>query len=297
MKTVSLFTLEKEAIESTFTLLTEETLQSKKFKPCGKHDMKRMGFSENLDGLYVSNHRGDLILTVTEQEKKVEAYAVKTLLQEFEESYAEENEGFSPTKKMKEEQTHKIIEELLPLTPAKEPKKYRVLFCKDGTVFTEATGKKAEDVLSLIRKTIDTLPVVPYEPLSSLGDLLDELVAPEVNENTGNLIRPLVHDRLELLNKGTFIDPDGRKHSLSGETLYNSQAQELIKEGAYTTQVELSYDGVVTLNIKDDFTLTGIKYSESISAEDDHIGTEFLQLAEIKKVISEFITHLKLEDK
>jgi len=294
MKSIQLFTLNSEAIKSTFELLTEETLQRNKFQPCGSHDRKRIGFSLNLDGLYVSDHRGDLLLTITEQEKKIEAYTVKTRLKEFEESYAEDNEGELPTKKMIEEETHKIVEELLPLTSPKEPKSFKVLLRKDGTVLTEASGKKAEDLLNLIRKAIDTLPVVPYEPLSSVGDLLDELVLPSINSN-GNKVRPLVHDKIELLNKGTFIDQDNRKHVLSGETLYDSKAQELVTEGAITTQIELLFDGVVIFNLKDDLTLSGIKYSEIISAEDDPIGTEFLQLAEIKKVVDEIITHLKLD--
>ena len=294
MKTVQLFTLNEEVIKATFNLLTEDTLSRYKFQPCGAHDRKRIGFSLNLDGLYVSDHRGDLLLTITEQEKKIEAYTIKTRIKEFEEYFAESNEGELPTKKMIEEETHRIVEGLLPLTPPKEPKKFKVLLRKDGTVLVEATGKKAEDLLGFIRKAIGSLSVFPYEPTSSVGDLLDELIKPEVNSN-GNKVRPLVHDKLELLNRGTFIDLDGRKHTLSGETLYDSQAQELVMDGAITTQIELLFDGVVTLNLKDDFTLSGIKYSETISAEDDTIGTEFLQLAEIKKVVDEFITHLKLD--
>lgn len=296
MKQISLFTLNAEAIKITHNLLTEETLEANKFQPCGKFDMRRMGFSLNLDDTYVSDQRGDLLLTITEQEKKIEAYAIKTRIKEFEETYSEANEGELPNKKLIESETHKIVEELLPITSPKEPKKYKMLLRKDGTVLVEASGKKAEDLLNLVRKAIESFPVVPYEPVSSVGDLLDELVKPEVNTN-GNKVRPLVHEKIELLNRGTFIDLDGRKHTLSGETLYDSKAQVLVEEGAYTTQVEIMYDGVVTFNLKDDFTFTGIKYSETISAEDDSIGTEFLQLSEIKKVVDEFITHLKVEEK
>lgn len=281
MKQISLFTLNTEAIKITHNLLTEAVLEANKFQPCGKYDMRRMGFSLNLDDTYVSDQRGDLLLTITEQEKKIEAYAIKTRIKEFEESYAWSFDGELPTKKMIEEETHKIVEELLPLTSPKEPKKYKMLLRKDGTVLVEASGKKAEDLLNLVRKAIESFPVTPYEPSSSVGDLLDELVRENKDES------------LVLGTKANLVNVEGLKISITNGEIYESEATRILEEGGFVTSAQLIFDGFCIFSLKDDLTLNSIKYDSQLYLKEDPLGSEFLQLNEILKVIDCILGRLK----
>lgn len=290
MKTVSIFKLEREALDVLKGQLSNtEVLDDNKFKECGKYDSRKIGFSLNLDKTYASQQQKGLLVTITTQVKVVEPNALDNKVKEMSEQYSLENEGALPTKKMLEDFKHSATEELLPLTFAKKPKHFRILFNDDGLVLAEGTAKFAEGLFTFMRKVFESTPVVPYETDKPVGDMLDSLITEESD------------DAFELLCKATFVGEDGRKITLGKESLYDSLAQKLVEEGAYTTSVETMFDGMVTCVIKDDFSLTGIKYDNQLSGNEDEqeladITTEYLQLNEINKVVREIIGRLTNKD-
>lgn len=287
MKNLVVFKLKDDIkMNSIVAAMTEDLMQGYKFKECGAHDRVRMGFSTNIDTLYVSSHTDGFLLKVTEQLKKPETNEVKKRIQEREKRHIEDTEQ-KPNKKLKDTWKFEVEEELLPLTFAKEPKTYKVFLRKDGLVLVEANYKKAEEILSLIRKVVGSLPVVPVETDKPVTDFLDSLIT-ETND-----------DFFELLNKATLITQEDRTVSLSKAPLYDSEAQDLVEDGAMVTCLEMCYDGMVVFNLKDDFSFAGIKYDEQLSgdSDDDSEATaEYLQLVELGKVITEVISRLTEEE-
>lgn len=285
MKTVAVYEVKKEEVGAILSGLTEDVLSSEqnKFKRCGAHDSRRFGFSPCLNGLYVDAQKGYTLINVTEQIKVPEPLAVEDLVVAKVVQFKLDNDNVEPNKKTKDVFKFEAVEELLPATYPKKEKHFKVMILDSGLILTEATGKKAEEILGLIRKVLGSLPAVPFETETPIGDLLDKLISTQKD------------DKFELLSKATLIDQLGQQVSLSKESLYNSIAQDLLKEDAYTTSVELFYDGAVSFNLKDNFTLSGVKFSDVVEAEDDDLGTEFLQLNEVIKVIEYIIDSTKGE--
>ena len=287
MKVVSLYKVEKSEVGTILAGLSEEVVSSEqnKFKRCGDYDSRRLGFSPNIDGLFVTEQGAYTQFTITEQFKVPEPLAVQDLLDLKIFAYKEANEGNKPNNKELKELKLEVVETLLPSTYPKPTKSYKVIILNDGTIMVEATGKKAEELLGKIRMVVGSLPVKFLESETPIGDLLDKLISTQKD------------DKFELLNKATLIDQDGQQASLSKDSLYDSIAQDLIKEGAYATSVELFFDGAVAFDLKDDFTLKGIKFSDVVEAEDDEQATEFLQISELIKVVNYILDSTKLKEK
>lgn len=285
MKAVSLYKLTNT--QQTLASITEEAISQFSFKPCGSTDTHRIGFSETeIDSLFVTQLPNKIVLSVTEQYKKPKKYSVQTLVEQ-QKIIFEADSGVPANKKLIKQWTLEATESLLPTTEPDEPKTYTVVIRNDGLVMVEASYKKAEDILSLLRKTIGSLPVVPVETEIPVGDFLDSLVTAKSS------------DKITLGNKGVFLTSEGLSHTLSKGSLYDSSAKELVEdEGAMTSLLSVNYDGVVDFTIKDDLSLSGIKFDKEVFIEvekDDVASTTILKLNEIDKIVDDILGRVKVK--
>lgn len=286
MKTVSLYTIKQEDLQTVLSGLTEELLESNKFVPCGKYDSRRIGFSHNLDKTYVSAHREGILLRLTDQCKVPESNRVNDMIKERTEVYTADTDT-KPSKKMLTDWKIEITEELLPETYPKAEKHYLILIRKDGTVLIEGNHKKAEDLCDMVRKALGSFPIVPFETDKPCGDLLDDLV------KAGS------DDYLELLDKATLVTAEGHTVAISKESVYNSDAKEKVEDGGMMTSCSILYDGLCSFGLKDDLTFNGVKYDEQLSGDKEDENPEdtsqLLQLTEICKVVDEVVKRLTEE--
>jgi DNA recombination-dependent growth factor C len=97
-----------------------------------------------------------------------------------------------------------------------------------------------------------------------------------------------------------LVTQEDRTVNISKACVYNSEAQELVEQGSYVTQLSVLYDGMVSFTLKDDFTLNGLKFSSTLfddgaecETEEDKLkamaGDEVLILQELSKVVDEII--------
>ena len=283
MKTLSLFKLTDE--QQTLNTLTEDLLTQYKFTPCGKHDALRMGFTENIvDGMFVSDVMGYVVVTVKEQTKKPKKYSVDQLVEEKSANH-ENLFGKSPTKGEVKSFAIEAREELLPNTEPDEPKVYTVAFRKkDGLVLVEANYKKAESLLALLRKTLGSLPVIPLETDTPVTDFMDEAVGKSLS------------DTLTLGSKGKFVGED-MVHSLSKGSLYDDHAKDLIKDGFLAEDIQMEYEGIITFSLKADLLLDGLKFDKELFAtedgESDEAGNFVLKLTEVNKLVDDLLSRLE----
>jgi len=286
MKTISLYTIKKEELQTVLSGLTEDLLEEYQFKQCGKYDSRRIGFSLNLDKLYVSAHQGSTLLRLTDQVKVPEGNRVNDMIKERTEAYTQDTDN-KPSKKLLGEWKISITEELLPETYPKAEKNYLMLIRKDGTVLIEGNHKKAEDLCDMVRKALGSFPIVPFETDKPCGDLLDDLV----KEGSD--------DYLELLDKATLVTAEGHTVAISKESVYNSDAKEKVEDGGMMTSCSILYDGMVSFGLKDDLTFNGIKYDEQLTGDKEDENPEdtsqFLQLTEVCKVVDEVVKRLTEE--
>lgn len=281
MKTVSLYKLTNT--QQTLASITEETISQFSFKPCGSMDTHRIGFSETeIDSLFVTQLPNKIVLSVTEQYKKPKKYSVQTLVEQ-QKIIFEADSGVPANKKLIKQWTLEATESLLPTTEPDEPKTYTVVIRNDGLVMVEASYKKAEDILALLRKAIGSLPVVPFEVECSVGDKLDDLV--------------IEKDKLvfTLGNKANFATPEGLTHSISRGSLYDSNAKDLVNGGYMTTSLQLELEGTL-FTLKDTLEIDGVKFDKELFSElekGDESSSVLLKLSEVDKLVKEVVDYLK----
>ncbi|MEQ1635696.1 MAG: recombination-associated protein RdgC [Methylococcales bacterium] len=142
----------------------EEKLQAMPFKPCGKHEDASFGWTSPVgknSGQLIHSSNGFIMICAKREEKVLPAAVISEMVQEK----IQEIEDRENRKLPKKESTaikDEIIFELLPRAFAFSKKTYAYIDPKGGwLVVDSASAKKAEDLLSNLRKCLGSLPVIP----------------------------------------------------------------------------------------------------------------------------------------
>jgi len=209
-KNLSIFRLTED-----FTLTPaelEEKLAQIAFRPCGQHEEATLGWTSPLGKTgqqLVHAANGFMMICVKKEEKVLPASVINEMLQE-KILEAEEQQGRKLAKKERAAIKDELIFELLPRAFTFSNKTYAYIDPQGGWIVVDAaSAKKAEDLLSLLRKCLGSLPAVPLntidKPVAVMTDWLInnqppaditiedecELRAPE---EEGGIIRCKRHD-------------------------------------------------------------------------------------------------------
>lgn len=142
----------------------EEKLNDKRFKPCSNHDEFSMGWTSpvgNSTEQLVHASNGFMMLCLKKEEKVIPAAVINEMLQE-KVAEKEEQEVRKLSRKERTALKDELIFELLPRAFSFSKKTYAYIDPKGGWIVADAaTAKKAEDLLSYLRKCLGSLPVVP----------------------------------------------------------------------------------------------------------------------------------------
>jgi len=165
-KNLSLFRLTE-----TFTLTPEELeqkLEALSFRPCGLHEEFTFGWTPPLGKAaqqLVHHTNGYMMLCLKKEERVLPSAVVNELVQE-KISEKEEQQGRKLSKKERTEVKDELIFDLLPKAFTFSRKIYGYIDPKGGWVCVDAaSAKSAEDLLSLLRKSLGSLPAVPLNTL------------------------------------------------------------------------------------------------------------------------------------
>lgn len=150
-----------------FALAAEDLaqkLEQHPFRPCGSHDEFSFGWTAplgNASDALVHANNGFMMICAKREEKVIPASVINDLLQEkiaeIEEREARKLPGKERTR-LKDE----LIFELLPRAFSFSKKTFAYIDSQGGWLVVDAaSSKKAEDLLSHLRKCLGSLPVVP----------------------------------------------------------------------------------------------------------------------------------------
>ncbi|MGY6275992.1 recombination-associated protein RdgC [Methylomonas sp. MgM2] len=150
-----------------FTLTADallQKLQLQPFRPCEAHAEFSFGWTSPLgkysDALVHANN-GFFMVCGKKEEKVIPASVINEMLQEKVENI-EEREARKVTGKERTRLKDELIFELLPRAFSFSRKTYAYIDSQRGWLVVDAASpKKAEDLLSLLRKCLGSLPVVP----------------------------------------------------------------------------------------------------------------------------------------
>ncbi len=208
-KNLSIFRL-TEAFSLTAEEL-EEKLEALVFRPCGSHDEFSLGWVSPIGKAapLVHSANGFMMICTKKEERVLPASVLNEMVQE-KIAETEEEQGRKLSKKERTTIKDELIFELLPRAFTFSRKLYAYIDVQGGfLVVDSASANKAEDLLSLLRKCLGSLPAVPLntveKPIATMTEWLltqqtpDDLTIEDEcelrdPEETGGVIRCKRHD-------------------------------------------------------------------------------------------------------
>jgi recombination associated protein RdgC len=174
-KNLSIFRLTEQ-----FTLTPTELelkLEQMIFRPCGSHQESTFGWTSPIgksSPQLVHSSNGFLMLCGKKEERVLPASVVNEMTQE-KITEAEEQQGRKLSKKERSDIKDELIFELLPRAFTFSHKIYAYIDPKGGwLVIDAASAKKAEDLLSSLRKCLGSLPAVPLNTIEKSTKVMTE---------------------------------------------------------------------------------------------------------------------------
>lgn len=150
-----------------FTLaadVLEQQLMQQPFRPCGGHDEFSFGWTSPLGKVseaLVHTSNGFMMFCAKKEEKVIPSSVINEMLQE-KVSEIEEQEARKLPQKERTRIKDELIFELLPRAFSFSRKTYAYIDSQGGWLVVDAASpKKAEDLLTLLRKCLGSLPVTP----------------------------------------------------------------------------------------------------------------------------------------
>jgi len=208
-KNLSIFRL-TEAFTLTAEEL-EEKLEALAFRPCGSHEDFSLGWVSPIGKAapLVHSANGFMMICTKKEERVLPASVLNEMMQEKIDE-TEEAEGRKLSKKERTAIKDELIFELLPRAFTFSRKLFAYIDVKGGfLVVNSGSTKSAEDLLSLLRKCLGSLPAVPLntveKPIATMTEwLLTQKTPKDVKiedecelrapEEAGGVIRCKRHD-------------------------------------------------------------------------------------------------------
>jgi len=193
-KNLSIFRLTED-----FTLAPadlEQKLEQMAFRPCGSHEEFTFGWTSPLgksSEQLVHSANGFLMLCGKKEERVLPASVVNEMLQE-KILETEEQQGRKLAKKERTALKDELVFELLPRAFTFSNKTYAYIDPKGGWLIVDAaSAKKAEDLLSSLRKCLGSLPAVSLNTIEKPVKVMTEWL---INNQAPNDIT--IEDECEL---------------------------------------------------------------------------------------------------
>lgn len=209
-KNLTIFRLTESFLLSTEEL--EQKLATLAFHHCGPHEEFSLGWTSPLgkSGQQLTHSSNGFIMLCGKKEERVLPSAVINELVQEKISEKEDQQARKLSKKERTEIKDEIIFDSLPKAFTFSRKIYLYIDPKDGYVIVDsASTKSAEDILSLLRKSLGSLPAIPLSTINKPSTVMtDWLLTQQVPsgitiedecelrspEESGSIIRCKRHD-------------------------------------------------------------------------------------------------------
>lgn len=258
-KNIKLFRLEETFNHSIDEL--ERMLEPHKFVPCKGQDIERMGWTDVLgkgsDAL-VHKIGDDLFFRCKIEKKMLPASVINDELAEKEENFELEH-GRTLKKKEKSELKEQIITNLLPRAFSLFKETWIWINTKDNFLVVNAgSDKVSDDVISLLRKSLGSLPVQPFAFNKEITEVLTSWIqngeAPQGFE---------IGSETELRD----LEGDGAVIRAKKQDLSADEITVHIKAGKVVTSLALTVNDDISFVINENFNLKRIKLSDTLIDE------------------------------
>lgn len=237
----------------------EQKLDDKRFRPCGSHDEFSLGWTSPVGNsseqlIHASNNF--MMLCLKKEEKVIPAAVINEMLQD-KIAEKEQQEARKLSKKERTALKDELIFELLPRAFSFSKKTFAYIDPKGGWMIVDAaSAKKAEDLLSHLRKCLGSLPVVPVntieKPIATMTQWLTD--SSSVPKNL------LVEDECELRSpedEGSIVRC--KRHNLALPEITNH-----LDTGKQVIKLAVNWTDRLSFIVDENLTIKRLKFLDLI---------------------------------
>lgn len=156
----------------------EEQLARRRFQPCGSQDMESRGWiSPATDERLVHAVGGQWLISLGVEHKLLPSSVVKQVADEKAEEI-EAAQGYKPGKKQMKELRERVTQELLPRAFSRRRRMFAWIDPTNGWLVVDApSAARAEDMLEVLRQTLDSFPLTLLRTERSAGSTMADWLA------------------------------------------------------------------------------------------------------------------------
>lgn len=243
----------------------DEHLTADQFQPCSPAQPLSMGWTPPLGGDSTTlTHAADgrILLCLRREEKILPASVVREQLDE-KIAHIETEEARKVYRKERLTLKDEIIQDCLPRAFSRSNRTYAIIDTQGGWIFIDAaSAARAEDLLSLLREAIDSLPVV----LPQVNDAPKAVMTSWLKGGELPQDFELGQD-CELREAGD----DNSIVRCRGVELHSEEVQGHLDAGREVCRIALNWDERVSLVLAEDMVLRRLKFTEELMKENDDL--------------------------
>lgn len=249
----------------------ELALAEFKARPLSAQEFTHTGFCQPLHSsikpLVTQLLNGVLVVAVKTTQKLLPAAVInEELLPKIEAAELEKSRPL--TRKEKQQLKEELQLSLLPRAFSRSSITHAYIDMAGNQIIVDtASASKAEDVLSLLRKAIGTLPALPWLDNHKLNSQLQLWL-----QNQSLPVGLTLGHNAQL----KAPDEEGAKAQFANHLLSADEVQSHLQD-KLVTKLQLSKAEVCYFTITDDGAITGIKWADVITSTNDEMGYEDLQ--------------------
>lgn len=262
-KNCLVYRFNKETQIDTDTL--NDKLNAMSFKPCNSQEVEKFGWTAlpQLDSM-AHMTRDAILICAKKEEKLLPNSVIKDNLTKKTEQ-AETDKGRALTKKEKTDLKQEIVFELLPRAFSKYSHTFLMICPKEQLVVIDCpSSAKAEQLLSLLRKTLGSLPVVPAFADDNIATTLTQWV--QANDAPSPLVM------LNELTLKSLID-EGSVQCKNVE-LDSDEIQTHLKNDKMVHRLALNWDERIEFVLTEDGALKRLKFIDTLTDENEQIASD-----------------------
>lgn len=277
-----------------------EQMEALRFTPCGSNELSKMGWVSPLGREHkelVHAAEGNFLISLQKEDKLLPSSVVNEMLAE-KVAEIEAAESRPVRKKEKEALKENITHQLLPRAFSRYSRVFAYVSLKEQWIVVDSSSSaKAEEVLSLLRKSIGSLPVEPLAGSQAIdAEMTHWLVEGPMPEGlylgTDAELKEPAEDGAIVRVKNLAMDSDEIKSHLANHMRVNKLAVQWLEN--------------LTCMLESDLSIKKLKFTDVVKDTNDDIPSEdamakldadfALMTGEINRFIEDLIKIFKLDD-
>lgn len=245
-----------------------EKLTEFRFKPCGTLQPASYGWSSPLGKhgeALVHEANGNIMICARKDEKILPASVVREIVDE-KVAELEEAQARRIHKKEKESIKDEVMHDLLPRAFLRSSVTFAYIAPKEKMIVVNASSsKKAEELLTYLRKSLGSLPVIPTALQSAPSSVMTRWITGEDVP-----VDFLINDECELQ------DPveDGGIIRCKRQDLEADEIQAHIEAGKQVSKLFITWQESLSCILNEDFTINRLKFSDEVLEQADSEGSD-----------------------